>query len=139
MASELVRRANSNKKSVYSDSLITTIDFRPFRRFYFYNDPAFISMNFRQQHYFPIGTKNLAVVFPGVGASKAFSISAVDNIVEHDFIEKSQAAPRYRYTPDGERIDNITDWGLKQFQKAYGKDGLISPLVGEMARRVRGG
>ncbi len=96
-------------------------------------------MNFRQQHYFPIGTKNLAVVFPGVGASKAFSISAVDNIVEHDFIEKSQAAPRYRYTPDGERIDNITDWGLKQFQKAYGKDGLISPLVGEMSPLVTEG
>ncbi len=47
---------------------------------------------------------------------------------------------RYRYTPDGERIDNITDWGLKQFQKAYGKDGRGSgadlPLVGEMSPLV---
>ena len=29
--------------------------------------------------------------------------------------------PLYRYTPDGERIDNITDWGLKRFQGHYGK------------------
>lgn len=27
--------------------------------------------------------------------------------------------PRYRYTPEGERFDNITDWGLKQFRSHY--------------------
>lgn len=29
--------------------------------------------------------------------------------------------PRYRYTSEGERLDNITDWGLKQFTDKYGK------------------
>ena len=29
---------------------------------------------------------------------------------------------RYRYTADGTKIDNITDWGFKQFEKQYGKD-----------------
>ena len=29
--------------------------------------------------------------------------------------------PLHRYLPDGSRVHNITDWGLKQFEKAYGK------------------
>lgn len=33
----------------------------------------------------------------------------------------TQCLFRYRYTSTGERIDNITDWGLKQFQNHYGK------------------
>ncbi len=33
----------------------------------------------------------------------------------------NQCLPRYRYTKSGERIDNITDWGLKQFRGHYGK------------------
>jgi hypothetical protein len=36
-------------------------------------------------------------------------------------------------TATGERIDNITDWGLKQFHKAYGKDGRGSPAGAETA------
>jgi len=34
-------------------------------------------------------------------------------------------SPLYRYTADGERMDNITDWALEQFQKHY-KDKAIS-------------
>lgn len=32
-----------------------------------------------------------------------------------------QCLPRYRYTPKGERIDNVTDWALNLFRKRYGK------------------
>jgi hypothetical protein len=39
--------------------------------------------------------------------------------------------PLYRYTAAAERVDNITDWGLKQFHKAYGKDGRSSPIGGQ--------
>ncbi|WP_421759264.1 type ISP restriction/modification enzyme [Devosia sp.] len=38
---------------------------------------------------------------------------------------------RFRFTKDGTRIDNITDWGLKQFQKAYGVNGGLDPARGE--------
>ncbi len=42
--------------------------------------------------------------------------------------------PLYRYTADGERVDNITDWGLKQFRAHYGSP---SPRArGEGARRA---
>ena len=38
-----------------------------------------------------------------------------------------QVFPRYRYTASGERVDNITDWALKEFHKAYGRDGRGTP------------
>ena len=60
----------------------------------------------------------------------------------------AQVVSRYRYTAAGERVDNITDWALKEFHKTYGKDGrgrpaqdgaaaaerVISPTRGEIGR-----
>lgn len=40
-------------------------------------------------------------------------------MTERHTVEKSQCLPLYRYTATGERIDNITDWGLQQFQNHY--------------------
>jgi predicted helicase len=47
------------------------------------------------------------------------------------------AEHRYRYTATGERVDNITDWALKQFRDAYGKGGPPSPLRGGIEGRER--
>nr|MCE2738248.1 N-6 DNA methylase [Rhodobacter sp.] len=37
-----------------------------------------------------------------------------------------QCLPRYRYTPSGERIDNITDWAMATFTDRYGKTAGIT-------------
>jgi predicted helicase len=52
---------------------------------------------------------------------------ATDIIPDLHFIGDCQTLPRYRYTKSGERVDNITDWGLKAFEARY---GLPSPLWG---------
>ena len=51
---------------------------------------------------------------------------ATIGLSDYEAIEKSNLLPRYRYTSEGERLDNITDWGLKQFQTRYGKEAAIS-------------
>ena len=42
------------------------------------------------------------------------------------FIDGTQCLPLYRYTPDGERVSNITEWGLRlineHYRKEWGKD-----------------
>ena len=38
----------------------------------------------------------------------------------------TQCLPLYRYTPDGERVSNITQWGLRQFREHYGDDGITA-------------
>jgi predicted helicase len=34
-------------------------------------------------------------------------------------LDANQCLPRYRYSKSGEKIDNITDWALRQFREAY--------------------
>ena len=36
-----------------------------------------------------------------------------------DLLEKTQCLPLYRYTADGERVSNITEWGLQKFNDHY--------------------
>ena len=49
--------------------------------------------------------------------------------MEHQLLMNMQCLPLYRYTPDGERISNITDWGLRQFREHYGDDGITAEDV----------
>lgn len=41
-------------------------------------------------------------------------------------LDANQLLPRFRYTKSGEKLDNITDWALKKFREAYGKDAGIT-------------
>ncbi len=34
--------------------------------------------------------------------------------------------PLYRYTPEGERVSNITEWGLRQFREHYEEDDITA-------------
>ena len=38
----------------------------------------------------------------------------------------NQGVSRYRFTKEGTRLDNITDWALKQFTDRYGKSATIT-------------
>jgi predicted helicase len=40
-------------------------------------------------------------------------------ISDYEFVEKNQCLPIYRYDNSGNRIDNITEWGLRQFVNHY--------------------
>jgi predicted helicase len=122
---ELAKHAKAGRKANFDESRISKIAFRPFKEFWFYFDPLLISQNFRQQNYFPPEQKNHGFVFLGRGANKPFSTLAVGAVPEHDFIEKSQFFPRFRYTKSGERVDNITDWGLKAFEARYGGGAVL--------------
>ena len=46
-----------------------------------------------------------------------------------NFTGDSQCLPLYRYTADGERISNITQWGLRQFREHYGDDTISAEDV----------
>ena len=46
-----------------------------------------------------------------------------------DLLEKTQCLPLYRYTADGERVSNITEWGLRQFREHYGDDAITAEDV----------
>ena len=68
-------------------------------------------------------------------SQKPWMVLASDVIADLHLVGAASGSvclPRYRYTPEGERIDNITDWALKQFRAHYQKAAASpSPLAGE--------
>ena len=48
-----------------------------------------------------------------------FYTLASDKLTDLHFTGDTQCLPLYRYTADGERVCNITDWGIRQFNDHY--------------------
>lgn len=69
--------------------------------------------------------KNITIYISGTSSSKQFSVLSLNLIGGLDLIEKTQCLPLFRYDKDGNRHENITDWGLEQFVNHY-QDKTIS-------------
>ena len=65
-------------------------------------------------------------VSAGNANSNGFQVLATDRVFSHDLLKTTQCLPLYRYTPDGERVSNITQWGLRQFREHYGDDSITA-------------
>ena len=48
---------------------------------------------------------------------KDFYALATDKPVDYHFVGDTQCLPLYRYTADGERVCNISDWAVQQFNE----------------------
>ncbi len=70
---------------------------------------------------------NKLICFQATGARRPFATLASDRLTDnHLFFDGTQCLPLYRYTPDGERVSNITQWGLRQFREHYGDDNITA-------------
>ena len=69
-----------------------------------------------------LGQANTVVNFCVNG--KAFYALATDRLVDLHFTGDTQCLPLYRYTVDGERVSNITEWGLQHFREHYDDDSI---------------
>ncbi len=74
-----------------------------------------------------LNSDNKIIAFSGVSSNKLFHCLASNLLVGLDTIEKTQCLPLYRYDKKGNRIENITDWGLQQFQN-YCDDTTVTKL-----------
>ena len=69
---------------------------------------------------------NHVICFAGIASSKPFQVLATDRLFGFDTLEKTQCLPLYRYTDTGERVSNITEWGLRQFREHYGDESITA-------------
>ena len=94
----------------------------------------------KRSYYAPIITHRryqMPQVFPDAAASKNrlicfcvnhkdFYVLASTKLVDYHFTGDTQCLPLYRYTDDGERVCNITDWAIQHindyYSKRWGKD-----------------
>ncbi len=106
----------------FAPELLMPVLYRPFVTLQYYAEKRF-SDRLTANHYEMFGPDlrqdNAVIACSGIAALKPFSTLATCRLSNLDLLEKTQGFPRYTYTADGTRQDNITDWAVEQFQAHY--------------------
>ena len=110
--------------------------YRPFTALPTYYEQTVTHRPYQNNVIFPIfgSWANRAIVFTGPDSQKPWLALAVDALPDLHLVGSgagSVEAPRYRYLPSGERVDNVTDWAVAQFAARYPdaavtKDGVFA-------------
>ena len=126
---DLKRLLGLDAANVFDRESIHHTSLRPFVDKYLYFDQSLNEMQYQLPQIFPSGKAgcNQAICFLGPGGRPDFSVLATNKVPSYAlFIDGTQCLPLYRYTPDGERVSNITERGLRQFRVHYGDDGITA-------------
>ena len=143
--SEAVRnRFLRRRRIVYDDMKCIRSLYRPFIVKHYYAEPV-MTDRLTSNHFEMFGANlqlpNPVICFSGISSSKPFSVLATNMLCSLDLIEKTQCLPLYRYTEDGERMSNITQWGIDRinghyrrewgddFQALAGEDGITAEEI----------
>jgi predicted helicase len=110
-----------SKPAKFSTRYITRALYRPFTRVRYYASDIFSDR--LTSHHASICGENynkmmLSIAVSAPGTAKSFSCLAVTNLADWHFLGDTQIYPLHRIV-NGAQIDNITDWGLKQFLTHY--------------------
>jgi predicted helicase len=105
----------------YDPACVMLSAYRAFTKKYFYFDKHFNGMTYQMPTIFPNSeADNLAIFCTDVGTQSPFMVTATNCIPDLHLVgTAAQCLPFYRYDENGNRIDNITDWGLEQFRRHY--------------------
>ena len=104
------------------DAVIVRAHYRPFVSMYYYSEPTF-SDRLTKNHFSLFGEKleheNPCIAISAPGSAATFRALASNRLCDWHFMGDTQLYALFRYTAAGDRIDNITDWSLKEFLKHY--------------------
>ncbi|MBP5803010.1 DEAD/DEAH box helicase [Microbacterium maritypicum] len=123
--------ANRRRLSIDSQAMSTAL-YRPFSKQYLYLGPGMLELPGAHKTWFPSpATVNFGFYVVGAGSDKPFSVLSMDSLPDFSLWGSGQGQffARYSYTqPDvnqllaePERVDNITDWALDEYQREYGR------------------
>ncbi len=93
--------------------------FRPFVAKHCYYAPIITHRRYQMPELFPHETAwaNKVICFCVNG--KDFYVLASDKLVDYHFTGDTQCLPRYRYSENGQRVSNITDWAIRRINDRY--------------------
>ena len=140
---DLKRQLPLDIPNVFDRTNICQTLYRPFIKKPLYFNQRLNEMQYQMPSIFPGGNpgQNKAICFSGLASNKPFSVLATDKVFGHDTLEKTQCLPLYRYTEDGERVSNITQWGIdcinghyrqewgEEFESMAGEDGITAEKI----------
>jgi len=108
------------EKELIPSSIVSSL-YRPYTKQYLYFDQHFNGRTYQWFNIYQISKKNLTIAFNN--GAMTFDILCSDTIIDLGSLlvggGSTQCLPLYRYDKEGNRVDNITDWGLKKFQDYY--------------------
>ena len=107
------------KKGEFNSDNIVQSAYRPFVKQLLYFDYISVDLMGQQEQIFPNFRCTNQVIWFKTGSETPTFALATDCIPNLLTQGGSQCLPLYRYEKNGDRIDNITDWGLTQFQTHY--------------------
>ncbi len=119
---DLKRQLRLNISNRFSADNIRQASFRPFVRKSLYYNQNLNEVLYQLPSVFPNGAANENRVICFCVNRKDFYVLASDRVVDLHFTGDTQCLPRYRYTAGGERVSNITEWGLRQVNEHYRKE-----------------
>ncbi len=142
---DLKDRVKNSEAVSFDEAKIVKSSYRPFSdAFYYYSNDLSWSICKIPALFFDGKLSNPSITTMGDSSGKPFFSFAIDKMPDLNFVSPGSGGTRtfacYSFNDLGERIDNITDWGLKQFQAHYENINSPSPLEGEggAKRRMRG-
>ena len=122
-SSSLEAHLGSKQTVKYEKSKVKKGLYRPFFKLFHYSEKLF-NHRLTENHYSFFGAElnkeNILLNFSGLGSSKPFHCLGSNVLSGLDTLEKTQCIPLYRFAETGERVENITNWGLEQFCNHYG-------------------
>lgn len=119
---DLKKKFTNKIKLDYDKDLVTKIEYRPFVSVYNYYDKK-INDILTDKHFSLLG-KSLKLpnklISIGGYDRKPFAILATKYLPNLNFYgDPAQFIALYRYDEQGNKVDNITDWGLEKFRNYY--------------------
>ena len=122
---DLKRQLRLNIPNTVRKSDIRMTTYRPFTTKLLYYNQNLNEMQYQMPQLFPhdsVDHDNKVICFQATGARRPFAALATDKIADlHLFFDGTQCLPLYRYTDDGERVCNITDWAIQHINDYYTK------------------
>jgi predicted helicase len=117
----------------YDQSAIRSCLYRPFVKKRLYFDKHLNEVRYQLPNIFPHKySENICITFLSIVSAWPLATLATTQAFDYCLLKTgngaTQSVPLYVFDEAGNRADNITDWGVKQFEKRYGKRAKITRL-----------
>lgn len=127
--SELEAHVLRGTKLQFNGSHCRQAIYRPFNKRWTYYSEVLTHRLYQQNSIFPVNGQwdNKVIIFTNPGSQKPFMVFSSPVLPDLCLVGAacgSQNLALYRYSEDGTRHDNITDWALNKFRKQYGSTPL---------------
>ena len=119
---DLKRQLRLDLPNTYHRANVRQTNFRPFVRKSLYFDQNLNEMQYQLPDVFPRGAEDENAVISFCVNGKVFYVLAADRVIDLHFTGDTQCLPLYRYTPEGERVSNVTEWGVRRINDHYRKE-----------------